>query len=101
MSGSIPPVVPSPAPPPAPAPSVWDWLSPSRLHGLGVAAAAIGAALSHIITGNTSIDGVIAVVAYVLVHLGIPDNTATAVALQRQNLAMSRDNAARLQGLHR
>lgn len=52
------------------------WIrQPSTLHGLGIIAGGIGAALSHVTTGNTTIDAVVAVSAYALVHLGINDNS--------------------------
>lgn len=93
MSNTIPPVV---TPPPLTVVTFWDWLTPTRVHAIGVAAAAIGAALSHVVTGNVTIDGVVAVIAYVLVHLGVPDNTVTTLALQRLNLQLNRSTAARL-----
>lgn len=48
----------------------------STIHGLGVAAAGVGAGLAHLTTGNPKVDAVVAVVAYVLLHLGIDDHSA-------------------------
>jgi hypothetical protein len=52
------------------------WIrQPTTIHGLAVCAAGIGGALAHIATGNPHVDAVIAVAAYVLVHLGIDDHS--------------------------
>jgi hypothetical protein len=48
----------------------------STIHGLGVAAAGIGAGLAHLTTGNPKVDFVVAATAYVLLHLGIDDHSA-------------------------
>lgn len=64
--------------------SVESWLrQPSTIHGLGVLAAAAGAALAHVTTGNPTVDAAVAAGAYVLVHLGVNDNSATAQALDK------------------
>ncbi|HEY4173601.1 MAG TPA: hypothetical protein VGM42_11290 [Rhodopila sp.] len=53
------------------------WIrQPSTLHGIGVMAAGVGAALAQVATGNPKVDAVVAVVGYVLVHLGINDNSS-------------------------
>ena len=53
------------------------WIrQPSTIHGLGVIAAGIGYALTHLATGNPTYDTLIAAAAYALVHLGIDDHSA-------------------------
>ena len=53
------------------------WLrQPTTIHALGVVAAAVGGSLSQVATGNPTIDAIVGLVAYVLVHLGINDHTA-------------------------
>ncbi|HEY0185682.1 MAG TPA: hypothetical protein VGC09_23005 [Rhodopila sp.] len=60
------------------------WIrQPSTLHGLGVVAAGIGAALAQITTGSPGWDAIIAVGAYALVHLGIDDHSAAEQAVTR------------------
>ena len=54
-----------------------NWIrQPTTIHGFAVAAAGVGAALTHLATGNTTWDAVIGAAAYVLVHLGIDDHSA-------------------------
>ena len=54
-----------------------EWLrQPTTINGLGVAAAAIGGALSHLTTGNTTVDTIVSMIAFALVHLTVHDNTA-------------------------
>ena len=53
------------------------WLrQPTTIHALGVVAAGIGFALTNFVTGNPKVDGAVAVVAYVLIHLGIDDHSS-------------------------
>ena len=57
--------------------NIMAWLrQPTTIHALGVVAAAVGAGLSQLTTGDATVDSIVAVLAYVLVHAGIPDNTA-------------------------
>ncbi len=59
-----------------------SWIrQPTTLHALGVVAAGVGVALTHLATGNPTWDAVVGVVAYVLVHLGIDDNSAAEQAV--------------------
>ena len=58
------------------------WIrQPTTIHGLGVVAAGIGYALTHLATGNPTYDTIIAVAAYALVHLGIDDHSAVQQAV--------------------
>jgi hypothetical protein len=69
------------------------WIrQPSTLHGLGVIAGGIGAALAHLTTGNAQVDMIVFGLSYALVHLGIDDNSVaqqsvTAVATDAINAA--------------
>lgn len=55
-----------------------NWIrQPTTIHGLGVLAAGLGAGMSQLVTGNPTVDGVVAVIAYVLMHLGIDDHSVT------------------------
>jgi len=55
-----------------------DWIrQPTTIHAIGVAAAALGGTLSQVTTGNPTVDGFVALAAYVLVHAGINDHTST------------------------
>ena len=58
------------------------WIrQPSTIQGLGVLAAGIGGALAHLATGNSNIDGIVAVLSYVLVHLGVDDHSVAEKAI--------------------
>jgi hypothetical protein len=58
------------------------WIrQPSTIHGLAVAAAGVGAALSHFATGNQTVDAIIAVIAYVGLHLGVDDHSVAETAV--------------------
>lgn len=58
------------------------WIrQPSTLHGLAVIAGAAGGALAHVATGNTTIDAIVGIGAYVLVHLGVDDNSGQQAAI--------------------
>ena len=61
------------------------WIrQPTTIHAIGVIAAGFGAALSQVSTGNHTLDAATAILAYVLVHLGIDDHSvmeASATAL--------------------
>lgn len=60
------------------------WIrQPSTISGLAFAGAALAGALSHLATGNPTIDGIAATGVLVLVHLGIDDHSATAQAAGR------------------
>lgn len=52
-----------------------SWLTPNRVTAIATVLAAIGAALSHVTTGDTKIDAIVAVVAFALTHLFAPDGT--------------------------
>lgn len=59
------------------------WIrQPTTITGLGTAAAGIGAALSHVATGNPKVDAVVAFVAFILVHLAVDDHSAAGVAMK-------------------
>lgn len=63
------------------------WIrQPTTIHGLGVVAAGIGYALTHLATGNPTYDTIIAVAAYALVHLGIDDHSAIQQAVTTTTL---------------
>jgi hypothetical protein len=63
------------------------WIrQPTTIHGIGVVAAGIGYALTHLATGNPTYDTVIAVAAYALVHLGIDDHSAVQQAVTATTL---------------
>jgi len=70
-----------------------SWVrQPTTLHAIGVIAGGIGVALGQLSTGNPTWDAVIGVTAYVLVHLGVDDNSVaqqsvTAVATDAINAA--------------
>jgi hypothetical protein len=56
--------------------NIEKWIrQPTTIHGLAVLAAGAGAALAHVTTGNHVVDAVIAVAAYVGIHLGIDDHS--------------------------
>ena len=53
------------------------WLrQPSTINGLAIAAGGIGAALSHLTTGDATTDMIIGLVAAALVNFSIRDHTA-------------------------
>lgn len=55
----------------------YSWLrQPSTIHGLGVLAFGLVAALSQLFSGNTELSMLLGVASYILIHLGINDNTA-------------------------
>jgi hypothetical protein len=73
----------------------WNrWITqPTTIHGLGVVAAGVGAALAQVSTGDAKTDAVVAVIAYLLVHLGINDNSVgeqAATALTTEAIAAAR-----------
>lgn len=54
-----------------------NWIrQPTNIHAIAVITAGIGAALSHVATANPTVNIAVAVAAYLLVHLGINDNSA-------------------------
>jgi hypothetical protein len=52
------------------------WIrQPTTIHAIGVVAAGFGAALAQVTTGNHTVDAAVAILAYVLTHLGIDDHS--------------------------
>lgn len=71
------------------------WIrQPSTITGLGIAGAALAGALSHLATGNPTIDGAAATIVLVLAHLGINDNSVVG----RDAAKLSADALAALHG---
>jgi hypothetical protein len=61
-----------------------SWIrQPTNIHAFGVIAAGAGAALAQVATGNHTLDIVVGVIAYVLTHLGIDDNSAPEASSKR------------------
>jgi hypothetical protein len=54
------------------------WLrQPTTIHALGVIAGTLGAALGQAATGNPTVDAIVGLIAYVLVHLTVNDHTVS------------------------
>ena len=54
-----------------------SWIrQPTTIHAIGMAAATLGGVLAQLTTGNAVVDAFVSILAYVLVHAGIDDNTA-------------------------
>lgn len=79
-----------------------NWIrQPTTIHALGVIAAGAGAALAQVATGNHVLDVTVAVLAYVLTHLGINDNSsaeASATALTTDFLHIGQTSPTKMLG---